>query len=484
MGRRRAARPICFAAAWLFLGGRFSLALAGQAQAPAASQLPPGLRGAKVYHLADQGASGNALENPALYKSLSYEDINWDRLLLNLFVSLKPVDRPATVRKMYFQNIRVGDVPVHIDTFEQEFKVSNKEAIDLPAPLKCSVVFSDLDSLSVLKTLLSREKVRVTGESFIEVKLNALEKVVLRTRQLVLPVKLNEEVPMQLFAGSPLIAMVAKKIVDTLSDPSTTAAIGVGKERFARLAAERALAPVARSSVYLLYCEYVLRNPLTGAAEQFSQSGTGFVVSADGKMLTAKRVVQPWKFDPQVAFLTARYHLEFDPKSYRILAWPAGSRVLTPDGRLDFETALSTEKQMPNLLKTVPDRMEKRDYRDPDSGESATVELHAPGAGDAAVLQLAGNNFQPVALQDFSRQLGPDAPTALIGFPYGLSQPQADPRLSFVKTAAEKSLITLDRALNPGESGAPLVTAEGKVVAIAAGTNECIPIEGVRNLLQ
>jgi len=42
----------------------------------------------------------------------------------------------------------------------------------------------------------------------------------------------------------------------------------------------------------------------------------------------------------------------------------------------------------------------------------------------------------------------------------------------------------LDQPLNTGESGAPLLTTEGKVMAFAGGTNECVPVAAVRNLLQ
>jgi hypothetical protein len=53
-----------------------------------------------------------------------------------------------------------------------------------------------------------------------------------------------------------------------------------------------------------------------------------------------------------------------------------------------------------------------------------------------------------------------------------------------VKAAREATLIRLARLLNPGESGAPLVTPDGKVLGFAGGGNECIPMEAVRALIQ
>ena len=71
--------------------------------------------------------------------------------------------------------------------------------------------------------------------------------------------------------------------------------------------------------------------------------------------------------------------------------------------------------------------------------------------------------------------------TTLYGFPFGLNQQRAKPRPLEVKAAVEGQLILLERQLNPGESGAPLLTPEGKVLGLAGGKNECIPIDLVRS---
>ncbi len=471
-------------AALMFLGGMAAVPVVAQKKEPAAAQLPEELRGAKIYRLPEERKPGEAPENPVIYKNISYQDINFERLVLNLFLSVKPVERSAAIRKIYFQDVRVNNVPVHIETFEQEFQVSKKEAIDLPAPLQCAVVFSDLESMAPVKEIVTQDKIRITGQSFIEVKLNAVEKIALRSKRIVLPVTLNEETPLQMFSGSPFLQMATLKVLETLSDPSSAAALALGKEHLLKLAADRALASTGRASLYFLYCEYALRDPKTQAEERFSQSGTGFVVSTDGKLMTAKRVIQPWKFDPQIVFLMNRLRLELVPQAYKVLAWPAGTQVLSPDGQPDSQTAFSTEKETLRMLKTAPDRMEKHDYQDPDSGEKASLSLHAPGENDAALLQLVGKDFHPLAFADPSAQVGADLKTALFGFPFGLSQTYANPQAIFVKAATEGALISLEHQLNPGEYGAPLLTAEGKVLAFSGGTNECIPSRVARTFLQ
>jgi Trypsin-like peptidase domain len=453
---------------------------AAQKEGSANPQLPAELQGAKIYHLPEENRFAEGHENLVTYKRVTYQDISTERLLLNVYVSLQPMDRDATVTKLYFQDVRVGGFPVHLQTFGQEFKVSKKEAVDLPAPLQCSIVYSDLDSVAPLKDLIDKNKIRITGESFVEVKLNSLQKLLVRSKDVVIPVKFSQEVPLELFPDSPLMKLAATKVLDLLSDPSTSAAISLAKEHVAKLTHDNALSSLAHESIYLLYCEYVLRNPTTGASEKFAQSGTGFVASADGKLLTSKRNIQPWKFDPQVAFLIDNYHLEFDPKAYKLAAWPAGAQVHLPDGQPDFQTALTEEQQSLRILKVAPDHPGKTEYHNPDSGESSTVSIESEGENDWALLQLRGDNFQPIGLAGPGDSL---TPATLLAFPYGLSQSTADPKLVDVKPTRQGNLVALSEALDPGESGAPLVNGAGKVLGLAGGSNQCIPVESFRGLL-
>jgi Trypsin-like peptidase domain len=471
-------------AAALFLACLAPWAGAGQKDIPPADQLPPEIRGAKIYKFPEKTEPGVPVESPVIYRTIAYDEIKSDRLLLNLSVSVKPADRSATIQKIYFQNVEVGGIPVHIDTFESEFKVSKKEVVDLPAPLKCSIIFSDLASLAPLSQLVNQQKVKITGDSFIEVKLNALQKLALGGKKVVLPVKLNEEIPLQFLPDSPFLQMAAKKVLDALSDPQAAAVIQLAKEHLAKLAAENSLTSLGKNALYLVYCQYSLRNPKTGAEEKFVQSGTGFVISADGKLLTAKRVIQPWKFDPQVAFLMKHFNLQMDEASYKISAWPAGAQVLSPDGQFNFQSALTTDQNTLKVLKTASDETKAQDYHDVETGTDESIELDAPGADDAAVLQLSGSGFSPLAFADPAAEAGGDINAALLSFPYGLSQPLALPRLSFVKSTMSGPLMVLDQPVNTGESGAPLVTMEGKVLAFAGSGKDCIPISAIRNLIQ
>jgi hypothetical protein len=450
-------------------------------QAEPTGQMPEAIRDAKVYKLPTKG--GQPAPNPGVYKSLSFRDINFERLLLGLSVSIKPVDRAATVEHMYFQDVAINGIPVHIETFDQEFKLSNKEPVNLPAPLKCAIIFADLGSMEPVRDMVDKDKIQITGQSFIEVKLNSLEKLALRSKQVVIPVPLNEQVPLNFFQGNPLLHMTADTILATLSNPASAAAMGMAKEHLAKVHLDETVGGKAKSALYLVYTEYKMGDPKSKTSEQFSQSGTGFLVSPDGKLLTTKRVVAPWKFDPQVDFLIEHQHLELDKDSVKTYAWPAGAQVMGADGQPDFQSALSTEKQSLKILQTPPDEMVQQDYQDQDSGEKATLHLHAEGSSDLAVLQLLGTGFQPLLFPDPAASPAANPQLVLCSYPFGISQAQIAPRLLSVSVTLDGSALKMEHQADPGESGAPLLDADGKVVALATSANQCIAVQVARKLI-
>ena len=259
-----------FPAAILVLMVLASRSAVAQQTGPAAP-LPDALKGAKVYQLPTKGSK--PAPNPAVYQSLSFKDINFERLVLGLSISIRPVDRAATVERIYFQDVRVGGIPVHIDTFNEEFKLSNKSRVDLPKPLRVSIIFAELDSLRPVREMVDQDKIQITGQSFIEIKLTSLEKFALRTKQLVIPSSLHEQIPLNLFQGNLFLKSMADKVMDTLADPSSTAAAAMAKEHLARLRQNKSLEGAVQPALYLPYTEYEIHDPKSQVAEKFSQSG-------------------------------------------------------------------------------------------------------------------------------------------------------------------------------------------------------------------
>ena len=113
-----------------------------------------------------------------------------------------------------------------------------------------------------------------------------------------------------------------------------------------------------------------------------------------------------------------------------------------------------------------------------DGSESEAVVLSVQPENDLAVIRARTIPDDLVAATLRStRDLAPGDAVAAVGFPFGIG-PSASAgvvsglRRNYVSPAGERilsNLIQFDAAVNPGNSGGPLVTADGEVVGIVTG---------------
>jgi S1-C subfamily serine protease len=120
---------------------------------------------------------------------------------------------------------------------------------------------------------------------------------------------------------------------------------------------------------------------------------------------------------------------------------------------------------------------------------------------DIAIIQLAGTDFPPALDLGGSGALRQGEEVVVIGSPRGLSGTLSTGIISAIRgegldggTAEERSLrawaIQITAPISPGSSGSPIMTRDGKVVAVAVGImrgegslNFGVPIEVVKDML-
>ena len=451
---------------------------------PPQAEVPSELQGVKVFHLPEKSFEKSHGEL-AVARSVAYREVNLDHLALDLMVGMNPVDRPATVLKMYFQDLRANGLPVHIEPYDTEFQLSRTAVVPLPTPLRLSFVFAEIDSLDPLRRLVSQDVLHLTGQVFILVQLNKMESAVVGARQVVVPLDLDQTIPMHAFTDEPMIQSAVLRMLDFFSAPYSAGAAALARQHQEKVKTAQALRDAAAGRLFLVYCGYSLRNRKTHDVQRYIESGTAFLIDTGDTLLTAKRVVQPWKFSAQVASLMAHSGYALDPKAYRIAVWPAGAEVLNAKGELDLKRALSNNRHRLELWKLPADVMEQKPAGGANPAE--LVSLHAEGANDLALLKIIGQANPTTPLAAASEGETPASAT-LLGFPYGTHQERAALQQSSVKVETpppgiSTGLIRLARELNPGESGAPMVTADGKVIAICAGPGTCVPLTAALRLL-
>ena len=197
--------------------------------------------------------------------------------------------------------------------------------------------------------------------------------------------------------------------------------------------------------------------------------GTGFVVSAEGYVLTNKHVVQPWKFDPDLAAMIAMGEVEIDPDSLVLVAWRTGSRCQDEKGRILFDQGFNnTTRKDLHLYALARDHMEEKTM--PLGSTSITYNLHALDNNDLAVLKVDGARWKPVPCADEKTAIHKLDPVMTLGFPRGQNGlergiAETSPSLGTVRKVEDTIHITAP--IIPGNSGGPVFSAEGRVIGIA-----------------
>jgi S1-C subfamily serine protease len=250
------------------------------------------------------------------------------------------------------------------------------------------------------------------------------------------------------------------------------------------------------ASVFLIRCEFDYRSRVEGGEVELKTGsgwGSGFVLDAEGYLVTNKHVVEPWKFDPEICALVAMGEIEVLPQSARISAWPSGCTCVDPDGRPRSDEGYNNF-QLRNLrvVLTAEDRFSEEplnvgrtrlDYR-----------IHELDDHDLAIVRIEGGTFEPLpTLPPVMRpRLAKLDPIMALGFPRGhggleVGIAETSPSLGTIRKI--ESTIHVTASIIPGNSGGPLFNRDGMVIGIVTRIYSetlgiCLKIEHACELLQ
>lgn len=245
-----------------------------------------------------------------------------------------------------------------------------------------------------------------------------------------------------------------------------------------------------RASLLLVHTRYVLEHDDL-PARRFSDTGTGFFVSANGHVATNKHVLQPWRFVGAAHDLLAKGY-RVREGSVATYVWREGERVQTPGDGLDLVAAYSTRRGTLQVVGFAPDRDLTMAAR-PQRLRVPGLFLHANDDGDLALLRCRGvAGSSCVELAQSSEQVTRLDEVMVLGYPRGLKllergRAVSSPTVGRVRKA--ERTIYVSAPIVGGNSGGPLVDTEGRVVGVAtrvAGDSTlggCLRVERVRELL-
>lgn len=246
-------------------------------------------------------------------------------------------------------------------------------------------------------------------------------------------------------------------------------------------------------SILLIYTEFDYRKKRDDGSEAkktVTGWGSGFVVTEDGYIVTNKHVVQPWKFDPDLAAMEALGEIQIDRDSLRIACWPAGCEAF--DALREVRTDRGYNSWVLHNLELAiqaPDTMAKREMDFGSFGPS--ISLHELNDNDVVLLKARGEGFRPLPLHRGPIDLDKLDRVMALGFPRGQNGLEAgrvetSPSIGTVRKV--ENTIHVTASIIPGNSGGPLIGPEGEVVGIVTRVYSetlgiCLKLEHALKLL-
>ncbi len=211
-----------------------------------------------------------------------------------------------------------------------------------------------------------------------------------------------------------------------------------------------------------------------GEELQLMFSGTAFVVSEAGLLLTNKHVAEPWQDDSQVESITAR---GLTPVISRLLAYFPG--VKAPLELSVVKVSPQVDLALVRVIGTMPDVKVLR------------LETEQPRPGDEVLVlgyPLGTRGLVVRASTEFIEAITPDGEVAR-----RLSEAEYIKPLATrgIVSQVSADVVTYDAETTVGGSGGPVVNMDGDVVAITAaiitqfgGSNMGVPANIAQALLQ
>jgi S1-C subfamily serine protease len=254
--------------------------------------------------------------------------------------------------------------------------------------------------------------------------------------------------------------------------------------------------------LFLIMCrvklsEAILPDGKGKATDVWWCTGTGFVIDAEGHLVTCKHVAEPWKFR-DLAGLLARENVRIVETTLEAL--PVGYAYGPDAGPRESSNVPSTRKKTLVLLRTAPDDLRPVKV----DGKEILVESNLEN--DVALLQISYPDVKPLALatdeelaQLRTRKLWP---VMVAGFPLGIKV--VGDGMKILESGKIESSMTLGNVRKfetflqhsaptcEGNSGGPVLNQEGRVVGLVShmisgsavqNLNKAVPATRIHRLL-
>jgi hypothetical protein len=207
----------------------------------------------------------------------------------------------------------------------------------------------------------------------------------------------------------------------------------------------------------------------------FEYTGTGYRISPK-QFVFCKSLVEPWKFDPDVASALKFGGLIWDASTYDLWVWPIDATIRDASNELASSAAFRLARSDFKRVVHPPDENVSYYALQPE-GRPKKIALHKRDSPANLVLFEFQN--PPLFSGQLKRSLGDSKVwdrVAVFRFPGGVNERQARADLIFVPATRAGSVITLETPVDSSAWGSPVVTQDG-VIGLLQDQTTAVPLK-------
>jgi hypothetical protein len=234
-------------------------------------------------------------------------------------------------------------------------------------------------------------------------------------------------------------------------------------------------------TLVLAHSTYQLQDS-AGKNFPFDATAVGFRV-AGKQVLLPKSVLEPWKFDPDIA-ASMKQDRSLKVVAYDLAIWPANARLRNDDNKLLPEQAWRLSSKQLKLSSSTKDSVESM-VLPQDGNKVVKVSVHRrQGTAALALVEIIDPAVVALkAVKATPTRTGESSSLALFRFPEGIQGREARPELIVISGSSTAGEVRLDAMIDSAGWGSPVISEAG-VVGVVTYENSVVPIAAATKALK
>ncbi len=400
-------------------------------------------------------------------------NLQTDRIGFTVTPSIIP-SAQVHVRTITFFGMRMNGIPVFIPPVSEELDLHAGVKASLRRPMQCTIYLRDLNSLQPLIDLVKSGKIHIEGNALVEAKLDLLPSLLLRTRTAHAPFHIDASLSLDVPGGQAareqaLTVLTVAQSGSSLLSKSLLYLLGTD-------ATQKRLQDRFGKSVLLALSRFEMADS-THKRYPVERLGVAFRLS-DKQVVTAREMIEPWRFDSDVALKLKRKELTMVENSFDLLLWPSGTTYSGIGGAPLEAAALGLRKHDFHIESASSAETETMVATN--TGSRATLVNTVPRASTSNLAVLAFDvpltTGSPVAPLDAKLNSAGYKNLAIFRFPAGAYTKNVEPEIVRLSASSVNGRLVFDDPVDSSAFGSPVISDTG-LVGIVQDENSAIGLE-------